>query len=381
MMLYLAIFTFLFWFAVWLDAKIGMRKITKIEDVQENTSLQSRGPLLSVIVAAKDEEKHIEASLLSQFQQTYANIEWIVVNDRSTDQTGSIIDRMAKTEPRMRCIHIEHLSEGWLGKNHALYEGFLQSKGEYILFTDADIIFEKDTVSKAITYFQNQKLDHLTLAPNLKGSSFWTNAFVSFFLFGFGYFKRPWKSNDPKSKSAIGIGAFNLLTRNAYEEIGTHRNIKMRPDDDLMLGRQIKEAGKKQHLALALTHLQVEWYPDLRSALVGLEKNTFAGLFYSYFMVLFAISGLFLSQLFPFIALFVTTGTTQLIFLLSILMLFLAYNQTANKMAKGANIYLTVFPVTVLLFIYSIARATILTLYRGGIIWRGTFYSIKQLKK
>ncbi len=380
-MLYLAIFTFLFWFAVWLDAKIGMRKITKIEDVQENTSLQSRGPLLSVIVAAKDEEKHIEASLLSQFQQTYANIEWIVVNDRSTDQTGSIIDRMAKTEPRMRCIHIEHLSEGWLGKNHALYEGFLQSKGEYILFTDADIIFEKDTVSKAITYFQNQKLDHLTLAPNLKGSSFWTNAFVSFFLFGFGYFKRPWKSNDPKSKSAIGIGAFNLLTRNAYEEIGTHRNIKMRPDDDLMLGRQIKEAGKKQHLALALTHLQVEWYPDLRSALVGLEKNTFAGLFYSYFMVLFAISGLFLSQLFPFIALFVTTGTTQLIFLLSILMLFLAYNQTANKMAKGANIYLTVFPVTVLLFIYSIARATILTLYRGGIIWRGTFYSIKQLKK
>lgn len=380
-MLYLAIFTFLFWFAVWLDAKIGMSKTTKIEDVQENTSLHSRGPLLSVIVAAKDEEKHIEASLLSQFQQTYSNIEWIVVNDRSTDQTGSIIDRMAKTEPRMRCIHIEHLSEGWLGKNHALYEGFLQSKGEYILFTDADIIFEKDTVSKAITYFQNQKLDHLTLAPNLKGSSFWTNAFVSFFLFGFGYFKRPWKSNDPKSKSAIGIGAFNLLTRNAYEEIGTHRNIKMRPDDDLMLGRQIKEAGKKQHLALALTHLQVEWYPDLRSALVGLEKNTFAGLFYSYFMVLFAISGLFLSQLFPFIALFVTTGTTQLIFLLSILMLFLAYNQTANKMAKGANIYLTVFPVTVLLFIYSIARATILTLYRGGIIWRGTFYSIKQLKK
>lgn len=380
-MLYLGMFTFLFWFAVWLDAKIGMRKITKIENVQEDTSLHNRGPLLSIIVAAKDEEKHIEASLVSQFQQTYPNIEWLVVNDRSTDRTGTVINQLAKTEPRMNCIHIEHLDEGWLGKNHALYKGYLQSKGEYILFTDADIIFEKDTVSKAMTYFQNQKFDHLTLAPNLKGSSFWTNAFVSFFLFGFGYFKRPWKSNDPKSKSAIGIGAFNLLSRKAYEEIGTHRNIKMRPDDDLMLGRQIKEAGKKQHLALALTHLQVEWYPDLRSALVGLEKNTFAGLFYSYFMVLFAITGLFLSQLFPFIALFVTSGTTQLTFFLSILMLFLAYNVTANKMAKGANIYLTVFPVTVVLFIYSIARATILTLYRGGIIWRGTFYSIKQLKK
>ncbi len=380
-MLYLGMFTFLFWFAVWLDAKIGMRKITKIENVQEDTNFHNSGPLLSIIVAAKDEEKHIEASLVSQFQQTYHNIEWIVVNDRSTDRTGTIIDQLTTIEPRMKCIHIEHLDEGWLGKNHALYKGYLQSKGEYILFTDADIIFKKDTVSKAVSYFQNQKLDHLTLAPNLKGSSFWTNAFVSFFLFGFGYFKRPWKSNDSKSKSAIGIGAFNLLTRDAYEKIGTHKNIKMRPDDDLMLGRQIKEAGKKQHLALALTHLEVEWYPDLRSALVGLEKNTFAGLFYSYFMVLFAITGLFLSQLFPFIALFVTSGTTQLIFLLSILMLFLAYNATANKMAKGANIYLTVFPITVLLFIYSIARATILTIHRGGIIWRGTFYSIKQLKK
>ncbi len=380
-MLYLAVFTFLFWFAVWLDAKQGMGKITKLENVQEDGRSKSNGPLLSIIVTAKDEEAHIEASLLSQFQQTYSNIEWIVVNDRSIDQTGDILNHLAHTASRMKVIHIKQLKEGWLGKNHALYEGFLQSKGEYILFTDADILFQKDTISKAITYFQQNELDHLTLAPNLKGSSFWTNAFISFFLFGFGFFKRPWKANDPSSKSAIGIGAFNLLSRTVYEEIGTHKNIKMRPDDDLMLGSMIKQAGKKQHLALALNHLQVEWYPNLRSALIGLEKNTFAGLFYSYFMVLFAISGLFLSQLFPFIGSFATTGTTRLTFALSILMLFLAYNETANKMAKGANIYLTVFPVTVLLFIYSIARATILTLYRGGIIWRGTFYPLKQLKK
>ncbi|KPB04192.1 glycosyltransferase [Bacillus sp. CHD6a] len=380
-MLYLAIFTLLFWFAVWMDAKLGMKKIAKLENIQEDRSLDSDGPLLSIIVAAKDEEKYVEASLLSQFQQTYHNIEWIVVNDRSTDRTGTLMEQLAEKEPRMKCIHIKKLKDGWLGKNHALYEGFLQSKGDYILFTDADILFKIDTISKALTNFQDKNLDHLTLAPNLKGSSFWTNAFVSFFLFGFGFFKRPWKSIDPKSKSAIGIGAFNLLSRDAYEKIGTHKNIKMRPDDDLMLGRQIKEAGMKQHLALALEHLQVEWYPDLRSALIGLEKNTFAGLFYSYFMVLFAISGLFLSQLFPFIALLMTTGTTQLVYALSIWMLVLAYNETANKMAKGANIYLIVFPLTVLLFMYSIARATILTLQRGGIIWRGTFYSIKELKK
>ena len=378
MMLVLAIVTCIFWLIVFLDATIGMRKIVRIESVQPKVA---KGPLISIIVAAKDEELHINESILSQLEQTYENIEWIIVNDRSTDKTGDIIDKLASQDNRIRTVHVEELPTSWLGKNYALYKGYKESRGKYLLFTDADVIYDSTMISRAVTYFQQKKLDHLTVAPNLKGSSFWTNAFISFFLFGFSYFKRPWKANDTKSKSAIGIGAFNFISREVYEEIGTHRSISMRPDDDLMLGLKVKQAGKKQNLALANNLLEVEWYSTLRSALIGLEKNTFAGLFYSYLMVVFALSGVFISQIWPFLALAFTEGMTRVVFLLSILFLCFTYLQTANVMTKGANMYLIVFPITAVIFMYSIIRATVLTTVRGGIVWRGTFYSLKDLKR
>ncbi len=111
-----------------------------------------------------------------------------------------------------------------------------------------------------------------------------------------------------------------------------------------------------------------------------LEKNTFAGLYYSYFMVIFAVSGVFVSQVLPFLALFLTKGVTQLLYLISIILLLLVYQQTANAFSRGSLSYFIVFPVTALLFIYCIIRATILTTVRGGIMWRGSFYSIKELK-
>lgn len=107
-MIYLAAFTCLFWFIVWADASIGMNKITKLEKVSIDRSIFENGPLLSIIVAARNEEEHIKASLQSQFSQSYPNIEWIVVNDRSTDDTKIILDQMATTEPRMNVIHVPY---------------------------------------------------------------------------------------------------------------------------------------------------------------------------------------------------------------------------------------------------------------------------------
>ncbi|MEB1807325.1 MAG: glycosyltransferase family 2 protein [Bacillaceae bacterium] len=380
-MLILAIITCLFWFAVLIDATLGMRKLEKLENVETNDTIKLNSPLVSIIVAARNEEKDIERSLQSQLQQTYKNIEWIVVNDRSTDQTGVIINQISNTDNRIQPIHIEQLDEGWLGKNHALYQGYLASKGDYLLFTDADVYYKPDTLEKALSYMIKHKIDHLTLAPNMNVKRFWAKAFVTFFLFGFSYFKRPWKSNDDKSKVAIGIGAFNLLRRDAYEEIGTHQVIRERPDDDLMLGIQIKSSGKKQRFVSALEHLEVEWYATLKGALIGLEKNAFAGLYYRYTMVVFAILGVFISQLLPFLAVFFTTGLTRIVYLFTIVLLFLLYHRTANVMAKNALKYFLVFPISALLFIYCIIRATILTTVRGGIIWRGTHYPLAALRK
>lgn len=379
-MLLLAIITCVYWLFVLVDATLGMKKLDKLEDVVEREEQFMNGPLVSIIVAAKNEAADIEGSLRTQLAQTYKNIEWIVVNDRSTDETGTIIDKLSTEDERIKPVHIEILPKGWLGKNHALYQGFHQAKGDYILFTDGDVYFKKDTVSKAMTYFIENSIDHLTLTPNMNVKDFWTKSFVTFFLFGFSYYKRPWKANDDKSKVAIGIGAFNLLSREAYVAIGTHEQIAMRPDDDLMLGVTIKKFGKKQRIVNAISHLEVEWYRSLKEAIVGLEKNTFAGLYYSYIMVLVSISGIFVSQIWPYLALFFTDGITRIFYLTSIVLLFFVYHQTANVMAKGALYYFAVFPISAALFMYCIARATLLIMLRGGIIWRGSFYSIKELK-
>jgi len=366
----------LVWTVFLIDGLIGLQKIDALdtEDCLEN------GPLLSVIVAARNEEYQIRDSILSQLAQTYRNVEWILVNDRSTDATGLLMDDLQKEDQRIKVIHIEVLPEGWLGKNNALYQGFLKASGKWLLFTDADVKFEKEAFAKALHYFEKHELDHLTAAPNLSAKKFWLKSFIAFFLFGFSYFKRPWAANNPKSKIGTGIGAFNLVSKESYSNFGTHEMVKMRPDDDLQLGMRMKQAGYAQRIVTGLTLIEVEWYGSLQEAFIGLEKNTFAGLHYRVSMVFFAIFGVFITNVLPFITIF---SSDKIIVLLSsgiILLSGIHYIMVIKKMTIFSPAMFLVMPVTALLFIYSIIRASYLTYKRGGIMWRGTLYKLGELR-
>ncbi|RLQ91135.1 glycosyltransferase [Falsibacillus albus] len=365
------------WIVIAIDLLIGIRKIEKLE----STSALRDGPLVSIVIAAKNEADYIRRSIESQLQQTYRNIQWVLVNDRSSDGTGTIMDEMAKNHPQLSVIHIERLPDGWLGKNHALYKGFQQADGELILFTDADVVFEKHAVGKAVNYMIKNKIDHLTAAPDLKAEPFWLKTFVAFFLFGFSYYKRPWKANDDRSKIGIGIGAFNLIRSSVYSRIGTHEEIKACPDEDLQLGMLVKRFGYKQRMSTGLSLLQVEWYPSLLSALKGLEKNTFAGFNYQAAMVVFAIAAVFISQVLPFFLIFTGDGWSKLLSVIVIALLFFLYKAVIKKMTNFSPWLFLVFPFTACLFLYSILRATFLTFKRGGIEWRGTMYSLKELRR
>ncbi|WP_260631471.1 glycosyltransferase family 2 protein [Neobacillus niacini] len=354
-----------------------MRKIEALEaeDCLEN------GPLLSVIVAARNEEGEIKASILSQLEQTYKNVEWILVNDRSTDSTGYLMEELQQEDSRISVVHIEELPEGWLGKNNALYRGYLQASGKWLLFTDADVKFEKEAFAKALRYFERHKLDHLTAAPNLSAKKFWLKTFVAFFLFGFSYFKRPWAANNPKSRIGTGIGAFNLVSKASYKAFGTHEKVKLRPDDDLQLGMRMKQAGYRQRIVTALKLIEVEWYGSLKEAFVGLEKNTFAGLQYRVSMVLFAIFGVFVTNVLPFITLFSPDKILAFLSLGIILLSGIHYVLVIKKMTIFSPAMFFVLPVTALLFIYCIIRASLLTFKRGGIMWRGTIYKLSELRE
>ncbi|MFP7297744.1 glycosyltransferase [Neobacillus niacini] len=367
----------LVWTVFLIDGFIGLRKI---EALEAEKSLED-GPLLSVIVAARNEAGQIEASILSQLKQTYKNVEWILVNDRSTDSTGLIMNEMQQEDHRIKVIHIAQLPEGWLGKNHALYKGFLEASGKWLLFTDADVKFEREAFAKALHYFNRHELDHLTAAPNLSAKKFWLKSFVAFFLFGFSYFKRPWAANNPKSKIGTGIGAFNLVSKEAYEAFGTHEKVKMRPDDDLQLGMRMKQAGYSQRIVTALKLIEVEWYRSLSEAFIGLEKNTFAGLHYRVSMVLFAILGVFITNVLPFITIFSSNKTVALLSLGNIVLSGIHYVLVIKKMTIFSPAMFLVLPVTGMLFIYSIIRASILTFKRGGIMWRGTIYKLSELRE
>jgi glycosyltransferase involved in cell wall biosynthesis len=367
----------LVWMVFLLDGLIGLRKI----DTLEKEAGLEIGPLFSVVVAARNEENQIRSSILSQLEQTYRNVEWILVNDRSTDATGIIMDDLTKKDRRIKVIHINELPEGWLGKNHALYTGTLHASGKWLLFTDADVKYEKETFAKALHYFERHQLDHLTAAPNLSAKRFWLKSFVAFFLFGFSYFKRPWLANNPKSKIGTGIGAFNLVSKEAYVAFGTHKKLKMRPDDDLQLGMKMKKAGYHQRIVTALRLIEVEWYGSLKEAFVGLEKNTFAGLHYRISMVIFAILGVFITNVLPFIMIFSVNKTVALLSLGNILLCGILYVFVIKRLTLFSPTLFLVFPITALLFIYSIIRASLLTFIRGGIVWRGTTYRLSELRE
>ncbi|WLR52075.1 glycosyltransferase family 2 protein [Bacillus tianshenii] len=376
-MLILLIIIALFWFVALIDAAIGLRRLPRLEDSRPATE----EPLLSVIIAARDEEQAIEQSIRSQLQQNYRNVEWIVVNDRSTDRTGEIIELLAAEDLRVQPVHINSLPSGWLGKNHALYNGYQQANGDYLLFTDADVLYEKTAFQRAVSYIRQTGVGHVTIAPQLTANTFWLQGFIYFFLFGFGYFKRPWKANDDRSRVAMGIGAFNLLTRSAYERIGTHEAIAMRPDDDLQMGVHVKKAGEKQRLLTAMSLIKVNWYNSLTDAIRGLEKNTLAGLYYRYWMVAVAAVGITVSHLLPFVMLFAGTPMQMWVSGSTIVLMFLLYTLTTRQMAGAPPVHFIVMPILTLLFIYTIVRAAILTKKRNGILWRGTHYTLDELRQ
>jgi cellulose synthase/poly-beta-1,6-N-acetylglucosamine synthase-like glycosyltransferase len=248
-------------------------------------------PRLSIIVPARNEEQGVRTAVQSLLRQDYPALELIVVDDRSTDRTGAILAALAGEHPaRLRVLTVTELPAGWLGKNHAVWLGARESSGAWLLFTDADVVFDPTCLRRAMAYAEAQRLDHLTMSPRLLAHGYWLNAFVNFFLYAFTVFGRPDLANDPKSQVGVGVGAFNLIRRSAYERIGTHLAISLRPDDDIKLGMRVKLAGLRQRLLNGADVLSVRWYATLGAAIRGLEKNSFAGVEYRVSRTLSAVA-------------------------------------------------------------------------------------------
>ncbi|WP_426451430.1 glycosyltransferase [Paenibacillus sp. S-38] len=349
----------------------------------------SEAPLVSVIIAAKEEESSITETVRHLLSQNYPRLEIIAVNDRSRDATGRKLDELRRwseskadiTVP-LRVIHITTLPQGWLGKNHALYQGYLQARGKLLLFTDADVRFHPDTVADAVRYLQEEQADHLTLAPDMMVKGIWLKGFVDYFFFTLCLYLRPWRANDDfQFKTGMGIGAFNLMTRYGYEKIGTHRAIAMRPDDDLQLGRHVKQARLRQRLASGHRRIGVEWYKSLGGAVEGLEKNIFSGFGYRTGLAILAVLGQLGLFLYPVLGMLLLPGGTAWICALAVATMAAVYLLLIRSLTGKTGWTVLLLPVMTSLLCYVVVRSVWLTLKQGGIYWRGTFYSLKELRR
>lgn len=355
------------------------REIGEIETVRPIPP--SHGlPRVSLIVAARNEEKKIEAAVKTLLAQDYPNKEVIVVNDRSTDGTLATLERLQKLEPRLRIVTIRELPAGWLGKCHALHIGSQQASGNFFVFIDADVHIEKTTLRRAIGYVEQNKLDHFTILPKSEMPGDFLKTFMATFVLFFSAFFRPWKVRDLKSKAFVGVGAFNLVRAVVYRKAGGHEVIRLRPDDDMKLGKLMKVAGGKSDVLRTETFVTVEWYDSVKELVRGLEKNSFAGVEYDWRTL--ALGSLAQLTLFvwPFFGLFATSGIWVGVNFVNVCLICVLYEYQAWRL-KVHPWTVLLFPATVLLFNFIVWRATWLTLSTGGIKWRGTFYPLAQLRQ
>jgi cellulose synthase/poly-beta-1,6-N-acetylglucosamine synthase-like glycosyltransferase len=371
----------LVWLALSFQWLRGIRKIPVLEDVLE-TDLVDGNPALSIILAARDEERSVKESVASMLAQDYSGmLEVIAVNDRSTDRTGEILEELATKHPdRLRISDVESLPAGWLGKTHALYSGSTRATGEWLLFTDADVIFSTDCTEKAVRYATSSGLDHLTLPPEIVCRSVLLRSFVAAFTLVFEMTQRPWRVGDPQAQEHAGVGAFNLIRRDAYERSGTHRAIRMRPDDDMKLGKLLKRHGFRQGVAYGAGLISVEWHQTLLDAVRGLSKSMFSSLDYRIGATVAGVLMLLLTNVLPVFGLF-SRNLTGTLCRLTFLSTFLLYAYRARHFGNMTSWwYAVLHPFGICVFIYAMLRSASTTLAGGGIEWRKTRYPLKELK-
>jgi glycosyltransferase involved in cell wall biosynthesis len=337
-------------------------------------------PRVSLIFAARDEQEKLPRALETLSSIDYPNLEIIAVDDRSTDRTATLLDEAARSDHRLRVIHVKELPQGWLGKPHALQKAYESATGEWLLFTDADVRFSPDALSRAMTLVQVRNIDHLTLFGDVDRDGFWETVLLTFFGLAMHLANESHSVSNPNSRAYLGIGAFQLVRRTAYEAVGTHKRLAMEVVDDMKLGKILKLGGHRSCVGVAVGFVAVRWQSGFGNLIRGVTKNFFAALNYSVPFAAAAVTGMLLTNFAPFIAVIVGHGWVRVLAGISVAIALL-FHAFVDLGAKISPLYALTHPIGALIFCWMVLRSTIVTLRQGGVVWRDTFYKLSDLKK
>ena len=373
------------WFSRIVEAAFGMRHVADIArpEWDRRPATRSGEPRVSIIVPARNEEENIRETLAQLLALDYSNYEIIAVNDRSTDRTGQIIDEIAASPQArglLKAIHISQLPPGWLGKTHAMWTAGQQATGDWLLFTDADVLFKPDSLRRAVAYAEAERADHVVLFPRMIMKRPGEKMMIAFFhvLFVFGH--RPWKVADPQARDHMGVGAFNLVRRRVYDAVGTYRALRMEVVDDMKLGKVIKNAGFAQRNVFGEDLISLHWAKGAFGIVDNLTKNFFAVLSFQWPRTVACIVGLGFLNLGPFLGIWLAHGWARVPYAIALASLFAIYYGMSLRPAISPY-YFFLHPVSTSLFMYTLLLSMVHTLSNDGIVWRGTKYPLEELRK
>jgi Glycosyltransferase like family 2 len=367
-----------FWVLIGLQTAYGAKKLPRIRNIAPAADAECPG--ISLIFAARDEEAKLPEALRTLAGLNYPRLEIVAVDDRSQDTTGRMLDEFAARDPRCHAVHVTELPDGWLGKPHALQSAYEATSGEWLLLTDADVKFEKSALRRAMALAQRDKLDHLTLIADVEMHTFWETVALTFFGLAFYLGSMPHRVSNRKSAAYMGVGAFQLLKREVYEKIGTHRKLAMEVVDDMKLGKLVKQGGFRSGVAIAEEFVSVRWHSGLGNIIRGVTKNFFAVFGYNVMVAVVALVAMVVLHLVPFVGVFAAHGWARAFYAAAVVIM-LCMHAGVDLANRVSPLYALTHPIGAVLFCYMIARSAAVTLWQGGVSWRGTFYPLKELKK
>ena len=369
------------WLRRSLCTAFGMSKLADVtspkwDRLSGNTKSQ---PSVAVVVPARNEAGTIERCLLSLLAQDYPNLQIFAVDDRSTDATGTIMDRIMTRSDRLRVLHVTELPPGWLGKTHAMWRGGAETQSDWILFTDGDVIFRPDALRRTLAYAETTQCDHLVIFPTLIMKGFGERMMLGFFGLASSLLLRPWKVKDPKARDFIGAGAFNLIRRSAYEELGTYRALRMEVIDDLKLGEAVKQHGLRQDCVVGTNLVRVRWAEGGLGVVRNLRKNMFSLLHFKWWLAALATVATGVYQLGPWAGIILAPGITKIGFAVAIFSIALLYWRMGRQFGLSPWFFLT-HPLSTVMFIFTLLNSAVSSLVHGGVVWRGTTYPLEEIR-
>ncbi len=345
-------------------AELDRRQRVSLDDVEPAHD----GPLVSVVVPARDEERGVRAATASLAAQEYGALEVIVVDDESSDATAA--EARAAATHRVRVLEGKPVPTGWVGKSWACHQGYELAQGDWLLFTDADVRHAPDTVGRALALAQRRRAAGVSVLPLIETGGLVEQAIQPAAAVLIRSFVAPGPLvRSPRSPVAIAAGGFILVSRAAYERVGGHKAMRHELVDDQMLAVRLKTAGTPLALAGSAGRVRVRMYVGARETLRGWRKNTSAGLGGSVVVAAILACAGGASSLAPAVA--IVRGPRRAGALGLVLQL--AARAASDELCPTPRRAWALFPagalgLSILSLLSSVDRL------RGGIVWRGRRY-------